>query len=95
LNCFARFPCGGAIYGYKLIVIYMKKMGVACVRRVSSQQRITAVRTLGTCQQHQSAFADAPRVDELLVHLEKDAGISSEFLGVAILANKLLDEGDD
>jgi hypothetical protein len=31
------------------------------------------------CGQHHPAFADAPSVDELLAHIGKQTGISSEF----------------
>jgi hypothetical protein len=31
------------------------------------------------CGQHHPAFADAPSIDELLAHIGKQTGISSEF----------------
>jgi hypothetical protein len=31
------------------------------------------------CAQHRPAFAEAPRIDELLAHMANHNGISSEF----------------
>ena len=80
----AHFLCSGTMYDYKLIVIYLKKIEIEC--EAGCEADFIALADDGgegvehvECGRHHPDFADAPSVDEFLAHIEKQAGISSEF----------------